>query len=135
MATKLKYLARRGVLIGVLRGPVELAIGSTCTGTEVPRYRFNWDFQVTGNTSSCSELGPRTHRHAFGPVPISPAKELPQRATAGHSTQQPYGRPENGHRSVTYQQFVGPASVVMKSGQKGSWDLYRYLRVLIGSYY
>ena len=25
--------------------------------------------------------------------------------------------------SVTYQQFVGPASVVMKSGQKGSWDL------------
>ena len=25
---------------------------------------------------------------------------------------------------MTYQRFVGPASVVMKSGQKGSWDLY-----------
>ena len=81
--------------------------------------------------------GPRTHRHAFGPVAISPAKEVPERATAGHSTQQPYGRPENGHRSVTYQKFVGPASVMMKSAQKGSeaWseDLYLYLQLYLGT--
>ena len=38
---------------------------------------------------------------------------------------------ENGHRSVTYQQFVGPASVVMESGQKGSWGLYYNSREIL----
>ena len=60
----------------------------------------------------------------FGQVAIPLAKEVPQRATAGHSDQQPYGRPENGHRSVTYQHFVGPAPSVLKCAQKGSWDLF-----------
>ena len=33
---------------------------------------------------------------------------------------------ENGHRSVTYQHFAGPASVVLKCSEKGSEDLYDF---------
>ena len=99
--------------------------GSGRAGHQQYRYRSTdlKGFSIATGNQQVLGMGPRTHKHTFGPVAISLAKEVPQRATAGHSTQQPYGRPENGHRSVTYQQFVGPASVVMKSGQKGSWDL------------
>ena len=50
----------------------------------------------------------------------SPSELLPVSPLSNHVA---CGRPENGHRSVTYQHFAGPASCVLRCTEKGSRDL------------
>ena len=49
-------------------------------------FKLVWCIQVT---SRCAEGVLERTGTLIGPVAISPEKEVPQRATAGHSTQQP----------------------------------------------